>query len=145
MQRQRVEVQVTPPVCFSVLSVQVTTAIQREILRSALTLACLLSAVPELLLVLEELTPMCPPSLLVTWQPVTPDYSSQLNGPEDDTEFIVMWEKVGGDGGGDGRGDGRGELNEPFSNTTTVSAGASITSSALTCVSLPLRTSRYLV
>ena len=96
-------------------------------------MASLLSAVPELQLVLEKLIPMCPPSLMVTWQPVSHNYSSQLNGPEDDTVFNVTWEKLGRDG--------RGEVNETFSNTTNVSAAASVASLALTCVCLFLRTS----
>lgn len=48
---------------------------------------------PTLHLVLNDIAPYC----VVTWQSVTSDQLPELNGPEDDAMYIVVWQEVEGE------------------------------------------------
>ena len=48
---------------------------------------------PTLRLVLNDIAPYC----VVTWQSVTSDELPELNGPEDDAMYIVVWQEVEGE------------------------------------------------
>lgn len=56
-----------------------------------------------------SLHPLCPPSLRVVWAPVD---SSDLNGPPQDTEFVIFWKEKEGEGN---------VTRVAYSNSTTVS------------------------
>ena len=49
---------------------------------------------------IENVAGLCPPSLRVTWQPVTSDLLPQLNGPEEDTVYLIVWEEMETGSGG---------------------------------------------
>ena len=48
---------------------------------------------PTLHLVLNDIAPYC----VVTWESVTSDELPELNGPEDDAMYIVVWQEVEGE------------------------------------------------
>ena len=69
-------------------------------------------AAPEVAVRNVSLVPLCPPSLMVVWAPVEP---SLLNGPAEESVYVIFWQERGG------QGNGRAEVD--YSDTTTVSPG----------------------
>ncbi|CAI8013798.1 Receptor-type tyrosine-protein phosphatase delta [Geodia barretti] len=69
---------------------------------------CLPPAAPEVAVRNVSLVPLCPPSLMVVWAPVEP---SLLNGPAEESVYVIFWQER------EGRGNGRAEVD--YSDTTT--------------------------
>ena len=65
---------------------------------------------PEVAVRNVSLVPLCPPSLMVVWGLVEP---SLLNGPAQESVYVIVWEER--------EGQGNGMVKVDYSDTTTVS------------------------